>query len=107
MLTCIQEVAFAHVAALFTPEASNQRFIVCAGEIASQTISDTLRANFPKLEERTPIGNPGVSSLPEKAKRYDINSEKSRKVLGVKYRSVEDTLKDLGAQLLAIEKGGN
>ena len=102
-----QEVAAAHVAALFTPAASNQRFIVSAGEIASQTISDTLRANFPELSDRTPIGNPGVSSLPEKASRYSISNEKSRRVLGIKYRSVEDTLKELGAQLLELEKSSN
>jgi len=92
---------------LFTPEASNQRFIVSAGEIGSQTISNTLRATFPELKDRTPKGNPGVSSLPEKASRYSVNSEKSRKVLGIEYRSVEDTFKDLGAQLLAIEKGSS
>lgn len=98
-------MAAAHIAALFTPEASNQRFIVAAGEIASQTISDTLRASFPELSDRTPVGNPGVSSLPERSSRYSIDNEKSKRVLGIKYRSVEDTLKDLGAQLLALEKG--
>ena len=92
---------------MFTPEASNKRFIICAGQISSQQISDTLRAAFPELAERTPIGKPGVSSLPGEAGRYSASSDRAKRVLGIEFRSTEDTLKDLGAQLLALEKGGN
>ena len=99
-----QEVAAAHTSAIFTPEAGGNRFIICGGQISSQQISDTLRAEFPELEGRTPIGKPGVSSLPEEGQRYDASSEKAKKVLGIRFRSVEDTLKDLGAQLLKLEK---
>lgn len=56
------------------------------------------------MEDRTPIGKPGVSSLPEEGQRYDASSEKAKKVLGIQFRSVEDTLKDLGAQLLKLKK---
>lgn len=102
-----QEVAAAHIAAIFTPEAGNQRFIICAGQISSQQISDNLRAAFPELAERTPIGKPGVSSLLEEAARYSASSEKAKKILGIKFRPLEDTLKDLGGQLLALEKASN
>lgn len=99
----MQEVAAAHVSAIFTPEAGGNRFIVCAGQIASQQISDTLRAAFPELDERTPIGQPGISSIPEESQRYTASSEKVKKVLGIKFRSVEETVNDLGGQLLELE----
>ncbi len=98
-----REVAAAHIAAISTPEASNQRFIICAGQIASQTISDTLRAHFPELADRTPAGQPGVSSLPPEKERYTASNEKAERVLGIKSRSVEETFKDLGGQLLRID----
>jgi hypothetical protein len=44
--------------------------------------------------------------LPEEGQRYDASSAKVKKVLGIQFRSVEDTLKDLGAQLIALEKNG-
>ena len=99
-----QEVAAAHISAIFTPEAGGNRFIICAGQISSQKISDTLRADFPELKDRTPIGKPGSSSLPEERQRYDASAAKAEKVLGIQFRSVEETLKDLGAQLIALEK---
>ncbi|KAK5110782.1 hypothetical protein LTR85_000727 [Meristemomyces frigidus] len=97
-----REVATAHISALYTPEASNQRFIICAGQVPSQSISDILRARFPELEERTPMGKPGVSSL--SGEPYSASSEKAEKVLGIKFRPLEETVIDLGKQLLAIEK---
>jgi hypothetical protein len=78
--------------------------LVSAGQISSQQIADTLRATFPELEERTPKGNPGTSSLPEKSKQYNSNSAKVKNVLRLEFRPVEDTLKDLGGQLLELEK---
>lgn len=88
------------------PEAGGNRFIVSAGPLSSQLISDTLRAAFPELKERTPIGSPGKCSLPDEAERYGVSSAKAKRVLGIHFRSVDDTLKDLGSQLHALEKAG-
>lgn len=98
----MQEVAGAHIAAVMTPEASNNRFVICAGQITSQQISDILRANYPELDERTPIGKPGTSGLPDEP--YNANSDKAKKILGIEFRPLEDTVKDIGANLLEIEK---
>lgn len=101
-----QDCAAAHIAAIFTPEAGGNRFLASARQVSSQQISDTLRASFSELEEKTPMGKPGTSSLPEKSKQYDANSAKTKNVLGIEFRSVEDTFKDLGKQLLSLEKNG-
>jgi hypothetical protein len=79
-----------------------QRFIICAGQVSSQEISDALRAHIPELESRTPKGVPGASALPEG--QYECSSEKARRVLGLTFRGMEETFVDLGRQLVGLEK---
>ncbi|TKA69208.1 hypothetical protein B0A49_06064 [Cryomyces minteri] len=97
-----RDLAAAHVSAVFTPAASNQRFLICAGKVSSQRISDILRAHVPELAERAPIGTPGKDSLPENP--YGASSRRAEEVLGVTYRSAEETFVQLARQLLEIEE---
>jgi nucleoside-diphosphate-sugar epimerase len=102
MYVDVRDLAIAHVKAVTTPEAGGQRIIVSSKAISSQQISHLLRKNFPELEERTPIGNPGTDSLPEGA--YTISNEKVKKLLGLEFRSDEECFVELVRQLLEIEK---
>jgi len=103
--TDVRDLARAHVQAITVPEAGNERFIVCARQFSFQEICDILRDNFSDLDDRTPIGKPGTSSLPHGA--YDCDNSKVRKILGVEFRSLKDTVTELAKQLLDIEKGAN
>ncbi|KAI9646647.1 hypothetical protein NHQ30_004644 [Ciborinia camelliae] len=100
--TDVRDLAEAHVLAATLPEASGERFIICEGQISSQNISDFLRKNIPELDERTPKGVPGDKGLEDGS--FTCSSEKAKKVLGLKFRSKEDTFVDLARQLLEIEK---
>jgi len=100
--TDVRDLADAHVLAAEVPRAAGQRFIVCAGRVASQEISDLLRARIPELEARTPRGSPGAEGLPEG--QYACSSGKAEEVLGLTFRSKEETFVELGRQLLEIEK---
>lgn len=84
------------------PEASGQRFVICAGQIASQEISDLLRSNIEELTERTPKGVPGGNQLDPNA--YTCSSAKVKEVLGLTFRSKEETFVELAKQLLDLEK---
>lgn len=99
-----QDLALAHVKVATLPEASGQRFVICAGQISAQETADLLRKNIPELAERTPIGTPGGNPLPANA--YDCSSEKAKKVLGLTFKSKEETFVELAKQLLEIEKAG-
>jgi len=101
--TDVRDLAHAHVLAATLPAASNQRFVICAGQIRSQEISDLLRENIPELESRTPKGVPGGNPLPPTA--YTCSSEKAKSVLGLTFRSKKETFVELAKQLLEIEKG--
>ena len=45
----VRDITLAHVLAMTTPEAGNQRFIITAGAASCQKIADILRAKFPEL----------------------------------------------------------
>ena len=47
------------------------------------------------------MGVPGGNPLPEGA--YDCSSDKAKNVLGIEFRSLEETFVDLGRQFLEIE----
>lgn len=61
-----------------------------------------LRKEIPELEDKTPKGNPGGNPLPTNA--YECSSAKAEKVLGLKFKSKEETFVELARQLLEIEK---
>jgi nucleoside-diphosphate-sugar epimerase len=105
MYVDVRDLAIAHVKAITTPEAANQRILVSSKSISSQEISDIFRRAFPELEERTPVGNPGTDSLPEGA--YTISNEKAKTVLGLKFRTDEECFVELARQLLEIEKASS
>jgi len=100
--TDVRDLAHAHVLAATLPEASNQRFIICAGKVSSQQICDVLREGIPELESRTPVGKKGGRGLGENA--FECSSEKAKKVLSVTFRTLEETFGELARQLLEIEK---
>ncbi|RDW62282.1 NAD(P)-binding protein-19 [Coleophoma cylindrospora] len=100
--TDVREVAEAHVKAATMPEASNQRFIICAGRISSQNICDLLREAFPELSERTPEGKKGDPGLSPTA--YTCSSQRAMDTLGIQFRSPKETFVELAKQLLEIEK---
>ncbi|KAF4626177.1 hypothetical protein G7Y89_g11987 [Cudoniella acicularis] len=100
----VRDIALAHLKALTTPEAGGKRFVICEGGIGSQEISDLLRANIPGLKERTPEGVPGSKGLD--ANVFAADTSRAEKILGMKYRSREETFVELARQLLSIEKEG-
>ena len=100
--TDVRDIAEAHIRAALVPEASGHRFVICEGQVSSQEISDLLRKSIPELEERIPVGVPGGNKLD--ANQYNCSAKLAEKVLGLTFRSKEETFVDLAKQLLEIEK---
>jgi nucleoside-diphosphate-sugar epimerase len=97
----VRDLADAHWLAATTRGASNTRMIICGGRASSQNISDALRKNVPELRTKTPKGVPGGNPLSKNA--YYCSSEKAQKVLGLRFRSMEETFVDLARQLVELE----
>ncbi|KAF9890129.1 hypothetical protein FE257_006290 [Aspergillus nanangensis] len=98
-----RDVAQAHLKAYETPEAGGQRFLVCQDNYSYQQMVDVLREKVPEVKDRVPVGKPHTG-LGEEV--YGIDNSKSRKVLGLHYRSFEETVVDAARSLLELAKKG-
>ncbi|KAI6014019.1 hypothetical protein BKA83DRAFT_4473825 [Pisolithus microcarpus] len=88
----VRDVAKAHRLALEKEEAGNERIIISRPWTARQTFIDAANAldPAPNLSWPLPKGNPG-SSRPAP---YEYDTSKSRRILGLEYRSVMETTRD-------------
>ncbi|KAJ5194144.1 NAD-dependent epimerase/dehydratase [Penicillium cf. griseofulvum] len=95
----VRDVALAHVRAIEVPEAGGERFFVTAGFFSNKELADIMRETHPQLESKLPpAGSP--SDFPENI--YDIDNTKSKKVLGLNYRPLKQTVSDAVDSLLAV-----
>ncbi|RDX45050.1 NAD(P)-binding protein [Lentinus brumalis] len=80
----VRDLARAHVLALIVPEAGGERFLICAGSCVMQQFVDAAR----QVTDKIPAGEPSYRK-----------EDAGRKVLGLRYRSLEataaDTIRDL------------
>ena len=97
----VRDVAEAHLRAYQVPEAGGERFFICKGNFTYQQFVDALRANLPEIKDRVPIGNPGAGEVPSDV--YTVDTSKSQRILGLKYRSLEETIVDAARSLLKME----
>lgn len=97
----VRDVAEAHLRAYQVVEAGSERFFICKGNFTYQKFVDALRANLPDIKGRVPIGNPGAGEVPSDV--YTIDTSKSQRILGLKYRPLEETIVDAARSLLKIE----
>ncbi|OGM41061.1 hypothetical protein ABOM_010245 [Aspergillus bombycis] len=97
----VRDVAQAHLSAYEVPAAGNERFFITKGNFTYQQFVDVLRANLPEIKDRIPVGNPGTGDVPSDV--YTVDTSKSQKVLGLEYRSLEETIVDAARSLLKLE----
>jgi len=96
----VRDVALAHLRAYEVEEAAGQRFLV-GNHFDYQTAVDVIRKQFPELQERTPEGVLGAGAT---EKVYQVNGSKAERVLGLKYTSLEVTLRETVEGLLEAER---
>ena len=96
----VRVVADAHIAAFEKEEAGGERFLV-GTHFDYQSAVDEARVAIPELDGRLPVGVPGAGKT---AEVYAVDGSKAERVLGIKYISIRDSMKDSFAQLLEAEK---
>ena len=96
----VRNIAVAHQLVLEKPEAANRRFIITSGPFMNQQFCDIIRAKFPELRDKVPVGQPN-EPFPE---HYRVSNDRATKELGIKWIPFEVTVKDSVESLLAIEK---
>ncbi|KAK6842552.1 hypothetical protein PG989_008972 [Apiospora arundinis] len=98
----VRDVALAHLRALTVPEAGGHRFYLVGAHFSNQHIAATIARHFPELQDRLPI-DMGEEHDDLPVDTYDFNVAKSRRVLGIEYRGLEESVVDTVRSILAHE----
>ncbi|OOO13804.1 NAD-dependent epimerase/dehydratase [Aspergillus oryzae] len=101
----VRDVAQAHLKAYEVPEAGGERFFICAGNYSYQQIADILREKVPEVKDRVPIGKPGSGF--GGVELYTPDAGKSQRILGLRYRGLEESAVDSAYAFLELEKHSN
>jgi nucleoside-diphosphate-sugar epimerase len=94
----VRDLALAHVRAIEVPEAGGNRFFVTAGHFTNKKVVEAIRESHPELSSKLPK-NP-IDDLP--ADIYSYDNSKTSKVLGISFRTLEESVKDTVDSLLKV-----
>ncbi|KAI8236916.1 Ketoreductase azaE [Colletotrichum sp. SAR 10_86] len=92
----VRDAAFAHVQALIVPKAAGKRFLLYAGDFSNAEIARIARDNFPELADKIPTN----IETDVTAADASIDAGLSKDILGVKYRSLSNSVVDSIRSLL-------
>ncbi|KAK5169815.1 Glycine-rich RNA-binding protein 2, mitochondrial [Saxophila tyrrhenica] len=97
----VRDLADQHVKAAEEQGAGNQRFFVTEGYFNGKLIVDAVRKNFPEYKDNLPKEDLQGGGFPEGGV-YKPDNSRSKKVLGAKYRSLEESIVDTVKSLKAV-----
>ncbi|KAK3297834.1 uncharacterized protein B0H64DRAFT_320884, partial [Chaetomium fimeti] len=91
----VRDVAEAHVkAGLEIAEAGGKRLFTTAGLFSNAEMAAIVRKNFPEDAERLPTEETKGGELPAEGERFGFDNTETNKVLGIKWRSLEESVVD-------------
>ncbi|KAK6200909.1 protein induced by osmotic stress [Scheffersomyces amazonensis] len=97
----VRDAAKAHIVALQSDEAVNQRLILSSSRFTSQTITDIIIKDFPQYKGKIFEGVPGADV--EEVKTFQtLNYSKTNNILGFKFIPIKKTVDDSVSQLLRV-----
>ncbi|KAI5475819.1 ketoreductase [Pseudohyphozyma bogoriensis] len=95
----VRDVAAAHVKAVQVPQAAGKRYLVIGGRFSPAKSAQILRKAFPQHLARLPEV---TDEEAEFAPSFAYDSADFEKDLGIAYTPLEETIKEWGAQVLAL-----
>ncbi|KAK1595069.1 NAD dependent epimerase/dehydratase [Colletotrichum navitas] len=98
----VRDLATAHVLALEKPEAAGRRLFTTAGWFSNAEIAAVVRKNFPELADRLPAEGTKGGELPPSDKLYGYDDSETAEILGIKWRTLEESITDLVKDIKAF-----
>lgn len=98
----VRDVAKAHLVA-FEKNLPNQRLLLAAGRFCGQDFLDVVNANFPSLQGKLPVGEPGAGAKVNAA-MCTIDASKTKEILGFPLIDLKTSVVDTIAQILKNTK---
>jgi nucleoside-diphosphate-sugar epimerase len=97
----VRDAALAHVRAMELPEAADKRFFVTAGYFSNKEIAGIIRKHFPEYWDQLPSPETKGGDYPE-AGLYKYDNSRAVETLGLKFRSLEESIVDLVKSLKLV-----
>jgi NADPH-dependent methylglyoxal reductase len=96
----VRDVAKAHVAAFENEAAENKRLLLNSGRFSSVSLIRLIKKDFPELQlpEIPSDASDGTETLAK------IDDSKTREILGFKYYTLEESIKDTVSQILSAKQ---
>ena len=89
----VRDVALAHILAAEKLAASGERFFITAGFYTNREVVEIIRDAFSELRDRLPPKDVPGADYSETG-TYGYDNSKSKKLLGLEYRSLQESIVD-------------
>lgn len=99
--TDVRDLALAHVKAAEIDAAANKRFFVVTGYFSNREIAEVIEKDYPQYKDGLPTKSTPGGNYPEGGV-YKINNSRVKEVLGIKFRSFEQSISDTVKSLQAV-----
>jgi nucleoside-diphosphate-sugar epimerase len=96
----VRDLADAHVKALTTPATAGKRYLIGGHDFSNTAVVKVLADKFPELKSKLPEGDE------ENVIVAQIEAGEGNTVLGMKFKTFEETVVDTTRKILEIEKRG-
>ncbi len=98
----VRDLALAHVSAVELPAAANKRFFITAGYFSNKEIVEIIRKRFPEYHNALPTPETKGGDYPAGGV-YKFDNSRAVKVLGLKFRTLEESIVDT---VISLKKVG-
>lgn len=97
----VRDLALAHVKAIEIPDAADKRFFITTGYFSNKEIVEIVRKHFPEYESELPGKDVKGGDYPKEG-IYKYDNSRTVEVLGIKFRSLEESIVDLVKSLKSV-----
>lgn len=97
----VRDLALCHVLAAEKEDAANKRFFITAGYFSNREIATIIGKHYPQYKDVLPSSSTPGGDYPEDG-IYKYDNERVLKVLGVKFRSLDESIVDTVKSLQAV-----
>ena len=97
----VRDLAACHVLAMEKDGAANKRFFITAGYFSNKEIAQIVAKDYPQYKDVLPTEKTPGGDYPEGG-IYKYDNKRVQEVLGIKFRSLEESIKDTVKSLQAV-----
>jgi nucleoside-diphosphate-sugar epimerase len=97
----VRDLADCHVAAIEKDDAANKRFFITAGYFSNKEIAQAIEKNYSQYKDDLPSESTPGGDYPSEGV-YKYNNKRTIEVLGIKFKSLEESIKDTVKSLQAV-----